>query len=299
MAEGRFVMSQPVGPTVARERLRQRLRELREGSDLPTGAVAKRMDWSPSKLSRIEKGDVTVQPLEVRALLALYGHADEHEAAELTGLARRSRTRQWYSKYRLRGDYQRFVAYENEASRIGVWQVLFVPGLLQTPEYARAITALATRRDPDDEYVRARVELRMDRQQAFRERLGRERPPELVAVIDESTLRRPVGGHAVMARQLDHLLAVSKETGYTIAVTPLDVVRHPGLTGTFELLEFAGTGDPDVLFVEAAANTDDLTLDRATTAEYGEVLTDLLTVARVGEDALEMIREARAAMVRG
>src|SRR5687768_1084774 len=85
--KGGPAMSQPVGPTVARERLRQRLRELREISGLATGVVAARMDWSPSKLSRIEKGDVTVQPLEVRALLTLYGHADEAEALALTGLA--------------------------------------------------------------------------------------------------------------------------------------------------------------------------------------------------------------------
>ncbi|WP_305789420.1 helix-turn-helix domain-containing protein [Symbioplanes lichenis] len=292
-------MSSSVGPTVARERLRQRLRELREQSGLPSQEVARRMDWSGSKLSRIEKGDVTVQPLEVRALLTLYGVSSDSEVLLLTALARQSRTRQWYSKHRLAGDYQRFVAYESEASRISVWQVLFVPGLLQTPEYARAVTALSARRDLSDEYVTGRVELRLDRQRAFAERLAGAEPPRLVAIVDESTLRRPVGGHAVMARQLDHLLEIGRQPAYTLAVTPLDLARNPGLGGTFELLEFAGTGDPDVLFVEAAADTDDLTLDPALTAEHKEVVKDLLTVGLTGDEALEFIRAVRTSMARG
>ncbi|WP_306213166.1 helix-turn-helix domain-containing protein [Actinoplanes sp. RD1] len=292
-------MTVAAGPAVARERLRRRLRELRERSGLSSQEVARSMDWSGSKLSRIEKGDVTVQPLEVRALLALYRVSDDAEVLTLTGLARRSRTRQWYSRYRLGGDYQRYVAYESEARRISIWQVLYVPGLLQTPEYARAITALSTGRDPGDEYVEARVELRLDRQRAFQERLGEPDPPHLVAVIDESALRRPIGGHAVMARQLDHLLEQGREPALTLAVAPLDLLRHPGLGGPFELLEFAGAADPDVLFVEAAAGTDDLTLDRGLTAEHKRIVDDLLTVGLTGDEALDFVRGVRNAMVRG
>ncbi|GAA2561529.1 helix-turn-helix transcriptional regulator [Winogradskya consettensis] len=285
-----------MGPTVARERLRLRLRELRDSSGLSTDTVATRMDWSPSKLSRIEKGDVTVQPLEVRALLALYGLRDEAEVVALASLARRSRTRQWYSKHRLNGDYQRFVAYENEASTINIWQMLFVPGLLQTPGYAQAITSISIREDPASENVQARVDLRLDRQRAFQERLLQPAPPRIVAVIDESTLRRPVGGRAVLAGQLDHLLTLARENAYTLAVTPIELDRHPGLGGTFELLEFAGTADPDVLFVEAAASTDDLSLDQELTAVYGEIMRELLTVGLTGDAALDLIRGIRAGL---
>ncbi|MFI5933124.1 helix-turn-helix domain-containing protein [Actinoplanes sp. NPDC051494] len=289
----------PVGPTVARERLRLRLRELRDLSGLATDAVARRMDWSPSKLSRIEKGDVTIQPIEVRALLALYGRGDEEEMAELTSLARRSRTRQWYSRHRLNGDYQRFVAYENEASTINIWQVLFVPGLLQTPEYARAVTALSIRQAQNHPDVTTRVELRLDRQRAFRERLTQPHPPRIVVVLDESILRRPIGGPAVMAAQLGHLLALAEDPVYTIAVAPLDLTQHPGLAGTYELLEFAGTGDPDVLFVEAAAATDDLSLDPEMTALYRDITADLLAAALTGDAALELISTVRTAMSAG
>ncbi|MFF5116607.1 helix-turn-helix domain-containing protein [Dactylosporangium aurantiacum] len=286
-----------VGPAVARELVRSRLKALREASELSPATVADHTGWSISKLTRIEKGEVTVQPLEVRALLQYYGVDDENEVAALAKLSQASRARQWYSKHRLAGDFQRFVAYESEASVINIWQVLFVPGLLQTEEYARAITALSMRRSPDDKEVLARVRLRMDRQQAFRERLGRPDPPRIVAVIDESVLRRPVGGRDAQRRQLDHLLDLAADkAAYTIAVTPLDLVHHSGLGGTFELLQFGGREHGDVLFVEAAAGTDSLTMEPEMTGLFRNLLSDLLTYGRSGDDALELIRSVRASL---
>lgn len=286
-----------VGPAVARELVRSRLKALREASELTPATVADHTGWSISKLTRIEKGEVTVQPLEVRALLQYYGVADEDEVAALARLSQASRARQWYSKHHLAGDFQRFVAYESEASTINIWQVLFVPGLLQTEEYARAITALSMRRSPDDKEVLARVRLRMDRQQAFRERLGRPDPPRIVAVIDESVLRRPVGGRDAQRRQLDHLLDLAaNDAAYTIAVTPLDLVHHSGLGGTFELLQFGEREHGDVLFVEAAAGTDSLTMEPEMTALFRNLLSDLLTYGRSGGDALDLIRSIRASL---
>ncbi len=286
-----------VGPTVARERVRLRLRELREASELSTATVAAHTGWSISKLTRIEKGEVTVQPLEVRALLTYYGVEDEDEVAALARLSQASRARQWYSKHRLAGDFQRFVAYESEAATIKTWQLLFIPGLLQTEEYARAITALSMRRSPDDKEVLARVRLRMDRQHAFRERLSKADPPTIIAVVDESTLRRPVGGRDVLGRQLDHLLDLATNTAtYTIGVTPLDLVHHSGLGGTFELLQFGASGHPDVLFVEAAAGIDTVTMEPDTTKLFRNITEDLLDFGRTGDDALDMIRSIRASL---
>jgi transcriptional regulator with XRE-family HTH domain len=286
-----------VGPTVARERVRSRLKELREKSELSMATVAEHTGWSISKLTRIEKGDVTVQPLEVRALLSYYGVADQNEVAALAGLSQASRARQWYSEHRLAGDFRRFVGYENEASAINIWQLLFIPGLLQTEEYARAITALSMRRSSNDREVLVRVKLRMDRQRAFAERLRGPNPPRIVAVIDESVLRRPVGGPDAMGRQLDHLAALAAQPDrYTIGVTPLDLVHHSGLGGTFELLQFGEKGHPDVLFVEAAAGNDTLTMEPETTKLFRNILQDLLDFGRTGDDALEMIRSARAAL---
>jgi transcriptional regulator with XRE-family HTH domain len=292
--------SAEVGPAVARELVRARLRDLREASELSAATVAAHTKWSISKLNRIENGEVTVQPFELQALLSYYGVEDEDEVAVLSRLSQASRARQWYSKHRLAGPFQRFVAYEYEASTINIWQLLFVPGLLQTEEYARAITALSMRRSPDDKEVLSRVKLRMDRQEAFRGRLTRPYPPKIVAVIDEAVLRRPVGGPDSLRRQLDHLLALAENAdAYVIGIAPLDLVHHSGLGGTFELLQFGTAGHDDVLFVEAAAGTDSLTTEPEMTGLFGDVMRDLLTYGRTGADALEMIKAARAALPSG
>jgi transcriptional regulator with XRE-family HTH domain len=279
--------------------VRLRLKQLREASELSPSTVASHTGWSLSKLTRIEKGEVTVQPLEVRALLQYYGVDDESEVAALARLSQASRARQWYSRHRLAGDFQRFVAYESEASTINVWQLLFMPGLLQTEEYARAITALSMRRSTDDRDVLARVKLRMDRQLAFRERLTGPHPPRIVAVIDEAVLRRPVGGHDALRRQLDHLLELATNGAtYTIAVTPLDLVHHTGLGGNFELLQFRSTDHANVLFVEAAAGGDKLHTDDETTTLFQRIMQDLLEYGKTGDDALAKIRAIRAALPR-
>jgi hypothetical protein len=281
-------MSDRVGPAVARERLRARLRQLREAHAHSAEWVAERMYWSLSKLNRIETGTVTIQPVEVRALLELY-QVDSEEVSALVELAIISRERQWWSRHRLTGEFQRFVAYEAEATKINVFQALFVPGLLQTSEYARAVTSAIIRKAPDHADVTARVDIRLARQKAV---LERKHPPRLVAMIDESVLLRPVGGESVMRAQLDRLLEVGGQPFMTLAVVPLALGAHAGLGGVFELLEFAGPDDPDVLFVESAAN-DFLVKEAERTGEYREIVTTLLADGLTGGDALDQIRKVR------
>ncbi|MFB9448389.1 helix-turn-helix domain-containing protein [Dactylosporangium vinaceum] len=286
-----------VGPAIAREVVRVRLKEFREASELTAADVIAHTGWSPSKLARIEKGEVTVQPLEVRVLLQFYGVDDEQMVGSLTRLSQASRSRQWYSKHGLAGDFQRFVAYEFEATTINVWQIQFVPALVQTEEYAHAITALAMRRSPDDREVGVRVKLRMDRQEAFQQRLAKPNAPRIVAVLDESILRRPVGGRDTMRRQLDHILTLAEQPEvYTFAVVPLGLEHNSGVGGNFELLQFAPHDHGDVIFFEAAGGTDDLATEKSVTALYRAIMQDLLDYGRTGEDALEMIRAARDSM---
>jgi len=287
----------PVGPKIARASVAQRLKALREQAGLSVAAVADAMYWSVSKLTRIEKGEVSIQPLEVRALLGHYGVTDANVLAELSGLARTSRSRQWYSRHRLTGAYADFVAFENEAAVIQAWQLLFVPGLMQTRDYARAVTGRTLRIDPNDEQVQARVGLRMDRQQALFERLNGPNPPRVIAVLDESVLRRPIGGRDVMARQLDHLLALADNASkFTLGVAPLDLEHHSGLGGSFELLKFSGQSHADVLFVEAAAGSDFLLTDRASTDRHNALFQDLLDYGRSGDRAVQLIRLIRDEM---
>jgi transcriptional regulator with XRE-family HTH domain len=286
-------MPHPVGPAVARERLRTRLRELRESLSLAADQVAKEMFWSPSKLNRIETGAVTIQALEVQALLTRYGVTDDEEVSALMNLAVVSRTRHWWSQHRLAGAYQQFIAFEAEASRISIYQALFIPGLLQTREYAQAVTSAIMRREADDPNVAASIRVRMNRQQGLQKRLSEPNPPEVVAILDEAVLRRPVGGPVVLQAQLDHLLKLAEQQSrIRLHVVPLGIGAHPGLGGTFELLEFAGSDDSDVLFVEAATS-DSLLKDPESTGEIRENIDVLKSVGLAGDDALNEIRRIR------
>ncbi|WP_199510680.1 helix-turn-helix domain-containing protein [Nucisporomicrobium flavum] len=286
-----------VGPKIAKVNVAQQLKMLREEAGLSVTSVADAMEWSVSKLTRIEKGEVSIQPLEVRALLDHYAVTDANVVTELARLARTSRSRQWYSRHRLAGAYADFVAYENEASVIQAWQMLFVPGLLQTSDYARAVTARTLRADPNDEQVKARVELRLDRQKALFERMEGAEAPRVVAILDESVLRRPIGGRAVMARQLDHLLALAEDdTKFALGVAPLDLEHHSGLGGSFELLKFSDKSHTDVLFVEGAAGRDFLLADKGSTDRHNALFKDLLDYGRTGDRALQMIRSIRDGM---
>jgi transcriptional regulator with XRE-family HTH domain len=300
-ASGQSVMpTVGVGPKLARANVAQRLKALRIQAGMSVAAVADAMEWSVSKLTRIEKGEVSIQPLEVRALLGHYNVTDANVIADFSRLARTSRSRQWYSGHRLTGAYADFVAFENEAAVIQSWQLLFIPGLLQTKDYARAITARTVRTDPNDEQVKARVELRMDRQQALFDRLNGPDAPRVIAMLDESVLRRPIGGRDVLARQLDHLLELAEDSEkFSLGVAPLDLEHHSGLGGSFELLRFSGESHGDVLFVEAAAGEDFLLTDRNSTDRHNALFQDLLDYGRTGDRALQFIRSIRDELQRG
>jgi transcriptional regulator with XRE-family HTH domain len=288
-------MTDAVGPAIARERLRTRLRELRELRGLPTTKVAAAMSWSLSKLNRIETGAVTVQPIEVQVLLDLYRVDDAAEVAALKELSTISRERRWWSEHGLSPEFKRFIAYEDEASRLYGYQALFVPGLLQTADYAREIIAQIIQKSSGDPDVAERVEVRMKRQDSLLRRLESDSPPALTFVIDESVLLRPIGGTAAMHAQLDHLLRMTTWPTVHLAITPLHVGGHAGLAGTFELLEFAGEDDLDVVFIESAAS-DILETDPEKTQSFREVIDALLAFSPTGDEALAEIRKARRAI---
>ncbi len=289
-------MSVQVGPAVARERLRKQLRSLREQHRMRPNSVAEKMFWSTSKLTRIETGMVTIQPVEVEALLKLYDVRDEEQIASLKTLAAVSRARHWWSRHRLSTEYQQFVAYEAEASNIAVVQPLAVPSLLQTPDYARAMSAAVLRKDPRHPEVDARVEIRMDRQKAFFERLRGEQAPTMLAVLDEAVLQRPVSGHEVMRAQLDHLLKLADEPFLSLVVLPVHLGAHAGLSGGFELLEFADPADRDVVFVQSPAI--DVLVKDDSTRGYRETVETLLAQGQTGDDALKAVQAIRDALDR-
>ena len=216
----------------------RRLRAERRGAD-----VAVALSWSESKLSRIETGRTGVVETDLDRLLTLYGARGEGRS-RLLDLARRGRTRAWWTAYRssVPDPYDEYVALEAEAAVIAEWESQVVPGLLQTDEYARAVIA-AGADITDEETAQRRLALRMARQAV----LTRAPPPRLSVVLDESVLRREIGGRDVLDRQLKHLVDASHRPGVEVLVLPFEAGAHAGLAESFVIFDFApGTRAPAV-----------------------------------------------------
>lgn len=239
------------GPIVGRRRLRYALRQAREAADLTQEQVAARMDWSLSKLLRIEAGTVSVSTNDVKALLALYRITDPAAVEELIHLARASRQRPWWTGYRERlgSDVVSYVGLEAESATLRYLSPLTITGLFQTPRYARAIATAGTAVELSPEDVDSLVELRLARQ---REILGRANPPEIQVLIDEAALRRPVGSPAVMREQLLHLAESAGRPNIDIRILPFAAGAYAAMYGPFIVLEFPDESDTPVVFVESA-----------------------------------------------
>lgn len=294
MRQGGAGVTEPVGPgpALARMRLAIRLKGLR--GDTPAADVARAMHWSLSKLNRIENGKVTIQPLEVQALAGHYDVHDAEEVGRLVELSVASRQRMWWRDKQVPEEVLNFAAFENDASHICGYQATFIPPLLQTMDYATAITASALRKPVDDPEVQNFLDVRMKRQATFVERLAGDHPPLLSQAIDEAVLLRPVGGVEVMATQLDHLLDLNRQPTVNITVLPLRLGAHPGLGGTFELLTFGENDDLDVVFIETPG-VDFLLTDEENTGTFRAIMHDLLRTDTSGDSLEHAVRKAHRA----
>jgi transcriptional regulator with XRE-family HTH domain len=234
-----------VSPTVRRRRLGAELRKYREAAGLTIDAVAAQLDCSASKISRLETGHTGSSPRDVRDMLALYGVGDA-ELEALLVVARETRQRGWWQPYGsiLTGA---FVGFESAAHLIRSYEGQCLPGLLQTEAYARCLLK-AGATILDQEELENRLRVRMIRQGL----LTHADPVDFWCVLDESALRRPVGGPALMQAQLEHLIAVMELPNVTIQVLPLDVGEHPAMDGSFVLLRFPDDADPDTVYVTMA-----------------------------------------------
>lgn len=241
-------MSTDEGPTLRRRRLGSELKRCRERAGLTQESVSRHFEWHAAKVTRIETARVAVTPRDVRDLLTLYGIEDEQYREALLELARASKQKTWWTDYR---DIMRpgnFVGLEAEASMLRVWEPIVVPGLLQTESYVQALMRTGRSWDPPEQMAR-RVALRMKRQS----RLTGPNPLELLAVIDESIVRRSIGGPAVMEEQLGHLIDMAKLPNVTVQILPFDAGEHPFLGGSAALLEFRETTHLDVVYLEGLA----------------------------------------------
>ncbi|MEV7010515.1 helix-turn-helix transcriptional regulator [Streptosporangium sp. NPDC051022] len=221
------------------------LRHLRERAQLTLEEVGERLGWSATKLSRIETSRVGVVPKDVGRLLELY-EVDSFKRDELLKLTRDARKKGWWQAYsELSGDYAAYVGLEAEAASMRSFAPLVLPGLLQTEDYARAVIRAGLLLSPPGEIAR-RVEIRMARQEV----LARKDPLHLWAILDEGSIRRNVGGSAVMRSQCARLLEVTESPNVTLQILPFAIGAHSGTSGAFEILQFPEPADPDVVFLE-------------------------------------------------
>jgi len=235
------------GPTVQRMLVGARLRRLRTELGLTREEAAQAIRASEWKIHRLENGQVGFKDRDIIDLLARYQVTDPAEVADFLTLAREANTPGWWQHY---GDvlpswFRTYVDLEQAATLIRTYEGQFVPGLLQTDDYMRAVVRGAHLEESSDEVGR-RVRLRMARQIL----LTRDSPPRLWAVVDEAALRRPVGGKEVMRGQLERLIEATKLPNVTLQILPFASGAHPAMVGSFSVLRFPDEELPDIVYLE-------------------------------------------------
>jgi hypothetical protein len=251
-------------PTAVRILLGSYLRRLREECGLTRAEAGHPIRCSESKISRMELGRVSFKARDVLDLLSLYGVHDEQERAALMARVREANAPGWWHSYSdvTPNWFQRYLGLEATATLIRTYEVQFVPGLLQTEDYARAVVPLGPGLVRQEEIAR-RVRLRLGRQ----ELLTRPDPPRLWAVVDEAALRRPVGGPRVMRDQLEALIGiVTKMPNVRLQVLPLAAGGHAAAGGSFTILRFPHEELPDVVYLEQLTSA--LYLDNREDVDY-------------------------------
>lgn len=274
------------GSTARRLVLGSQLRRLREASGISREEAGEAIRGSGSKISRMELGRVGFKERDVTDLLRLYGVDSDEEHKSFVDMVRLSNEPGWWNRYNdlMPTWFQDFVGLEESASRIQTYELQFVPGLLQTANYARAV-AVGGRPDAPPDDIDRRVHLRMQRQQL----LTGDGSPHLWAVIDESVLRRPIGGRAVLREQLQYLLEATSSPNVSLQVLPFELGRS-GAEGAFTILRFGEPELPDVVYLEHMCGA--LYLDKADEVEqYSKASHRLAVDARTPEQTRDLLAQ--------
>jgi len=273
-------------PSVRARQLAAELRRLREAALLTGTETATRLDWSASKVSRIENGRTAVSPADLRLLLDLYqvvGSRREH----LLSLGRSARQRGWWDAYNdtLRQGYSTLIALEDDAEAERFYASTIVPGLLQTKNYAQEIIQTGSVIIPPGE-VERRVQVRITQQGV----LTRENPLEFTVVLDEATLRRQVGGAAVMREQVSYLAEAAGRPNITIQVLPFAMGSHLAMQGGFVIVQFPEENAPEVVYLENM--TSDLFVeDEREVYQYSLVFDHLRSLALGPDESVGFINQ--------
>jgi len=264
-------MADAVSPTVARRRVRLALREARDEANLTQQHVADEMEWSLSKVIRIENGDVTIAPNDLRPLLALLGVKDKATVSALLVDARIARTRQrqaWHQKPQFRevlsDSYRKLIEYEAEATAIRYFSIYFIPGPLQLPSYAAALMRLWSD-EITEETIQGLLEARQRRGEALLSRVG---SVELFVLLDESVLMRPIGGADIFTDQLRELHRLASEGAIRLRMVPFTLDAPVTNNASFDLLSLDPRDEEGMLLYHENGLTDEVVETKSITRRH-------------------------------
>ena len=285
-------MTVPIGtPLAEQRRVRTLLRKTRDERGLTQKDVAEALDWSTSKLIRIENGSVGISVTDLKALLLHYGITGAAEVDRMVEGVRASKKAAWWQQYRSTSSAQfiTFLGLEASAIRIRQYQALLFPGLLQTPGYAGVLTAIGT---ASEEEAHRNLEIRLKRQE-----LIAENGPELFFIIDEAVLYRMIGDAGVMREQLQHIKEVSRHPNVTVQVMPFSAGVHKGMKGSFEIFELSDEPDDYALLLDQPYQDELFPDPSEETKEFVGIFFELEKLALPAQET-ERILDARIAELR-
>ena len=282
-------MADDASPLVQRRRLSAELRNLRQEKKLTQQEVAKAMVWSLSKMIRVENAETSISVNDLKVLLGYYEIKDEEKTAYLITLARAAGKRGWwrgqsYSKVAPK-ELLKLIDYESAASSVRQFETMYVPGILQTRDYARAVLQNFYADEPAAEMA----DLRTRRE----DQLTRE-DVQFTFLLDEPVIQRLAGGLSVMRQQLPRLVDLAELPNVTIRVVPFSAGLHPG-SGPFEIIQFADADDEYAVFIETARG-DFITDNAEDTQKYLEVFDRIMQISLGPEDSVTRIHEVAKAM---
>jgi transcriptional regulator with XRE-family HTH domain len=271
-------------PNVQRRRLKTALREHREHTSLTQRGAAAALDWSPSKLIRIEAGTHGVSVTDLQAMLHLYGVTDQDATESLKELARASRGRPWWHEYRdiVSPQFATYLGHESSASALTAFHPFMLPGLLHTEAYATAV--LDVLRNP--ERTRRIVELKTKRQQ----QMFADPAIRIAFIVNEEALYRQIGGRETMRLQLQHIRDIAERPNVTVKIVPFSAGAHPGLCGSFTLVRIDELNE-QLVFLESM-NGDKLVRDGQADIElYDAYVAELDRCALAREDGDALLKD--------
>lgn len=287
-------MTEGDSPTVARRRIRLALREARDSAGLTQLQVAEEMEWSLSKVIRIENGDVTIAPNDLRPLLSFYGIKDRKQVSDLLTSSRIARARQrqaWYQtpEYRdyLSDAMRRHIEYETEAVAVRSYSIYYLPGYLQTEEYAAALTGTF---DEEDIGTRERVRILIKARQLRRQTLvSRLDSVQVFVLLDESVFMRPIGGARVFAQQLTEMRRMASEGLIHLRMLPFALDYPIANNGSYDLLALIDSGTESEILYRENGVSDEIIEDKTATSRHRKRFEQLWHISNDEADTIRFL----------